>query len=84
MRTNNGRPVKTTNNAQRHSEDEVGSMAGTMREGSAANDMSAPVKMRDCEAITGSKGSSGTEKDFGGVGSYGADDQRQNFFEEKH
>ena len=71
MRTNNGRPVKTTNNAQRHSEDEVGSMAGTMREGSAANDMSAPVKMRDCEAITGSKGSSGTVKDNGGVGTMG-------------
>lgn len=68
MRTNNGRPVKTTNNAQRHSEDEGGSMAGTMREGSAANDMSAPVKMRDCEAITGSKGSSGKEMNMGGVG----------------
>ena len=82
-RANNGVRSKVTNDAQRRSEDEGNGMGGTMREGSAANDMSAPVKMRDCEAITGSKGSRGTEKGMGGIEIKG-DEEHRDFFKDEH
>ena len=87
-RENNGVKSKVYNDVGRGSENRGGNQSGKMGEEGGLRpvgaEMNSSIVSNDMGAITGSKGSRGAEKDFGGVGSYGADDQRQDFFKEKH
>lgn len=82
-RSNNGVRSKVTSHAQTP----VGGRMGTERdEGGAPNQETANPKMEDMTSHHGPKGSSGTVKDMGGVGSYGigADKDQKGYFEDKH
>lgn len=64
MRNNNGVPAKVSHDVKHNR----ASQGGTMREGSAANDVSAKPHEAEMDSHHSPKGSSGTEKDMGGVG----------------
>lgn len=87
-RSNNGVPSKVYNDVGRGSINRGSGQEGKMGEEGGLKPVGAEMNhsevSNEMNAIRGSKGSSGTEKDFGGVGSYGDNDARQDFFEEKH
>ena len=90
-RENNGVKSKVYNDYGRGSVNRGGGQAGKMAEEGGNKSTGAEISERyrapsDMRAITGSKGSSGTEKDFGGVGNYTEqeEDQDRDFFKDKH
>jgi len=90
-RSNNGVKSKVTHDVGRGSINRGEGQAGKMAEEGGNKSTGAEISERyrapsDMRAITGSKGSSGTEKDFGGVGNYTEqeEDQDRDFFKDKH
>ena len=88
-RSNNGVKSKVTNNAGQGSIGRGNGMAGKMSEEGGNKNTGGEVSERyrapsDMIAITGSKGSSGTVKDNGGVGTMGDADSHRDFFKDEH
>lgn len=90
-RDNNGVRSKITHDVGRGSINRGEGQAGAMGEEGGLTPVGAEVSRSeikgkgDMRAITGSKGSSGKEKDFGGVGSYGTDaSDHRDFFKDEH
>ena len=87
-RENNGVKSKVTHDAGRGSIERGSGQAGKMGEEGGLTPVGAEVSRHDrassdMEAVTGSKGSSGTEKDFGGVGNREVG-ERRDFFKDEH
>ena len=87
-RENNGVKSKVTHDAGRGSIERGSGQAGKMGEEGGLTPVGAEVSRHDrassdMGAITGSKGSRGTEKDMGGVGNMGAG-ERRDFFKDEH
>ena len=87
-RENNGVKSKVTHDAGRGSIERGSGQAGKMGEEGGLTPVGGEVSRpdrasSDMEAITGSKGSSGTEKDFGGVGNREGG-ERRDFFKDEH
>jgi len=70
MRSNNGVKAIVHNDVKAGNRKAQGGTTRGM--GGAPNQENVSVRERDCEAIIGSKGSSGVEKHNGGVGDMGA------------
>jgi hypothetical protein len=92
-RENNGVKSKIYNDVGRGSENRGSGQAGKMGEegglkpvGAEVNPHARTMDMSKGRSAEGShiQAGRGTVKDMGGVGNYGMDDQRQDFFKEKH
>jgi len=90
-RENNGVRSKVTHDVGRGSENRGGNQAGKMGEEGGLKPVGGEVSHNgihgtDMRAINGQKGSSGKEKDFGGVGNYTEqeEDQDRDFFKDEH
>ena len=88
-RSNNGVKSKVTENAGAGSINRGEGMAGKMSEEGGNKSTGAEISERyrapsDMRAITGSKGSSGTVKDNGGVGDVMGDEEHRDFFKDEH
>ena len=88
-RSNNGVKSKITNDAGRGSIERGSGQAGKMGEEGGLTPVGAEVSRHDrassdMGAITGSKGSSGTVKDNGGVGDVMGDEEHRDFFKDEH
>ena len=86
-RSNNGVKSKITNDAGRGSIERGNGQEGKMGEEGGLKpvgaEMNRSIVSNDMGAITGSKGSSGTVKDMGGVGNREAGECRD-FFKDEH
>ena len=92
-RENNGVKSKVTHDAGRGSIERGSGQAGKMGEeggltpiGAEANPHAKTMDMSKYRSAEGSKiqAGRGTVKDFGGVGSYGMDEERRDFFKDEH
>ena len=87
-RDNNGVASRVTHNAGAGSENRGGSQAGKMGQEGGLTPVGGEVDhnsrvSQNMEAITGSKGSRGTEKDNGGVGTMGGGTEPEGYFGDK-
>jgi hypothetical protein len=86
-RENNGVPSRVTHNAGAGSENRGGSQAGKMgQEGGltpVGGEQNESLVSQNMAAITGAKGSRGTEKDNGGVGTMGGGTEPEGYFGDK-
>ena len=86
-RSNNGVRSKVTHDAGRGSINRGEGQSGKMGEEGGLKPVGAEMNRsevsNDMRAITGSKGSSGTDKDFGGVGDVKGGSEQEGYFGDK-